>query len=505
MEVIFMKAQYILKKFAVFLIAGTLVCGTTVAHASTEARAQVDTSKHTVTEAEYQSLSLGTAPEGYKWVVVGPTAEVDASSCTHAHDEDCGADELLEHWFLQCIDFDKLDPAVSAIGTRGTAAECEAYMNANPAPEGYEWVSGSRIHVIDPNKCTHFHDSDCGALTNMYTYWLEQVETPAPDTDTGNDQIGGDENNGGDDQDSGDENNGGDDQNSGDENNGGDDQNSGDENNGGDDQNSGNENNGGDDQNNGDQNNGSGDDQTTGDNHPNGDQNSGNGNGQTGGDQSNNSGNSQTGDDQSNGNGNSQTGDDQNNDNGNDTITDNNGGSGNDTDDNTGNSDSAITTPDNGSDNGDSGNGGNGGSTPSDSNSNTAGNQIATGSTSTSATRTSFSRAIFAASTNGLVADNAVPTAAGTDFAAIADDILDVAENAEIEDNETPLASNSMDEQAVIEDAEVPLAAAEDTCIIHWIILLLTLLAGGYNLVRAFLRIRRNSEDSENEGNQQIA
>ena len=51
----------------------------------------------------------------------------------------------------------------------------------------------------------------------------------------------------------------------------------------------------------------------------------------------------------------------------------------------------------------------------------------------------------------------------------------------------------------MIDDEETPLAAAEDTCYIHWITLILTLLAGGYSLVRAFVRIRKDVEEAEQE------
>jgi hypothetical protein len=42
-----------------------------------------------------------------------------------------------------------------------------------------------------------------------------------------------------------------------------------------------------------------------------------------------------------------------------------------------------------------------------------------------------------------------------------------------------------------IADEDTPLGAAEDTCYVHWIILILTLLAGTYNVVRVFARRRR--------------
>ena len=75
-------------------------------------------------------------------------------------------------------------------------------------------------------------------------------------------------------------------------------------------------------------------------------------------------------------------------------------------------------------------------------------------------------------------------------------------------DEETPLADaaddavsddNTADDTKNIEDEATPLAATEDNCIIHWIILILTLVCGVYNLVRAFVRKSKNSEDAENE------
>ena len=78
----------------------------------------------------------------------------------------------------------------------------------------------------------------------------------------------------------------------------------------------------------------------------------------------------------------------------------------------------------------------------------------------------------------------------------------------DIMDEETPLADaaddtvsddNTADDTKNIEDEATPLAATEDNCIIHWIILILTLVCGVYNLVRAFVRKSKNSEDAENE------
>ena len=75
-------------------------------------------------------------------------------------------------------------------------------------------------------------------------------------------------------------------------------------------------------------------------------------------------------------------------------------------------------------------------------------------------------------------------------------------------DEETPLADaaddtvsddNTADDTKNIEDEATPLAATEDNCFIHWIILVLTLVCGAYNLVRAFVRKSKNSEDAENE------
>jgi hypothetical protein len=55
--------------------------------------------------------------------------------------------------------------------------------------------------------------------------------------------------------------------------------------------------------------------------------------------------------------------------------------------------------------------------------------------------------------------------------------------------------SNEADETVEIEDEDTPLGAAEDKCFIHWIILLLTLGAGGYNVMREFERI--NQQENE--------
>ena len=64
----------------------------------------------------------------------------------------------------------------------------------------------------------------------------------------------------------------------------------------------------------------------------------------------------------------------------------------------------------------------------------------------------------------------------------------------------TPLADSSDEtkETAVetIEDEDAPLAAAEDNCIIHWLILLLTLIAAGYTIIRVVL-VNRNEQEEE--------
>ena len=47
-----------------------------------------------------------------------------------------------------------------------------------------------------------------------------------------------------------------------------------------------------------------------------------------------------------------------------------------------------------------------------------------------------------------------------------------------------------------LEDEAVPLAAnpaGEDNCIIHWIMMILTIAFAGYNVVRAVLRQKRNA------------
>ena len=92
---------------------------------------------------------------------------------------------------------------------------------------------------------------------------------------------------------------------------------------------------------------------------------------------------------------------------------------------------------------------------------------------------------------------------------AVANNAADPADVTDIVDEETPLADaaddtaedtvsdNTADDTKNIEDEATPLAATEDNCIIHWIILILTLVCGAYNLVRAF--VRKKSEDAENE------
>ena len=89
---------------------------------------------------------------------------------------------------------------------------------------------------------------------------------------------------------------------------------------------------------------------------------------------------------------------------------------------------------------------------------------------------------------------------------AVANNAADPADVTDIMDEETPLADaaedpahDTADDTKNIEDEATPLAATEDNCIIHWIILILTLVCGAYNLVRAFVRKRKNSEDAENE------
>ena len=52
------------------------------------------------------------------------------------------------------------------------------------------------------------------------------------------------------------------------------------------------------------------------------------------------------------------------------------------------------------------------------------------------------------------------------------------------------------EEPVVLEDEAVPLAAnpaGEDNCIIHWIMMILTIVFAGYNVVRAVLRQKRNA------------
>lgn len=78
------------------------------------------------------------------------------------------------------------------------------------------------------------------------------------------------------------------------------------------------------------------------------------------------------------------------------------------------------------------------------------------------------------------------------------------AEEIEIVDEAVALADGDADDEdaktpavTTIEEEAAPLAAAEDNCIIHWIILLLTFICGGYHLVRAFFR--KNEEEDEKE------
>ena len=53
--------------------------------------------------------------------------------------------------------------------------------------------------------------------------------------------------------------------------------------------------------------------------------------------------------------------------------------------------------------------------------------------------------------------------------------------------------------QVVIEEEETPLAAREDRCIIHWIVLFLTILCAGYTIVRAFVRVREDEKADQKE------
>lgn len=55
---------------------------------------------------------------------------------------------------------------------------------------------------------------------------------------------------------------------------------------------------------------------------------------------------------------------------------------------------------------------------------------------------------------------------------------------------------NAKQEVTALEDEAVPLAAnpaGEDNCIIHWIMMILTIVFAGYNVVRAVLRQKRNA------------
>lgn len=67
-----------------------------------------------------------------------------------------------------------------------------------------------------------------------------------------------------------------------------------------------------------------------------------------------------------------------------------------------------------------------------------------------------------------------------------------------LEDEEVPLANvtddNAKQEVTALEDEAVPLAAnpaGEDNCIIHWIMMILTIVFAGYNVVRAVLRQKK--------------
>jgi hypothetical protein len=94
------------------------------------------------------------------------------------------------------------------------------------------------------------------------------------------------------------------------------------------------------------------------------------------------------------------------------------------------------------------------------------------------------------------IADEGTPLADGTD-----EGTADTTDEVTIADEDTPLASGTdeevTDNEVEINDEETPLAAAEDNCIIHWIIFLLTLIAGIYNLVRAYVRSRKDNEEEE--------
>ena len=64
------------------------------------------------------------------------------------------------------------------------------------------------------------------------------------------------------------------------------------------------------------------------------------------------------------------------------------------------------------------------------------------------------------------------------------------------EDNGDNSADGGSEEGIVLEEEAVPLAAnpaGEDNCIIHWIMMILTIVFAGYNVVRAVLRQKRNA------------
>jgi hypothetical protein len=114
-----------------------------------------------------------------------------------------------------------------------------------------------------------------------------------------------------------------------------------------------------------------------------------------------------------------------------------------------------------------------------------------------------------AGNTPAAVADD---DAAANEVTTIADEDTPLADGANdgitddgmiIEDEDTPLASGieedtteTIDEVEIADEA-TPLGAAEDNCIIHWIIFLLTLISGIYNLVRAYVRSRKDNEEEE--------
>lgn len=88
------------------------------------------------------------------------------------------------------------------------------------------------------------------------------------------------------------------------------------------------------------------------------------------------------------------------------------------------------------------------------------------------------------------------PTVNPTDGPTDTDDAEEVEDAANSSDSDSDKADNKKSTTTIAE-SDIPLAAAEDNCIIHWIIFLLTIAFGMYNIVRIYARVHEDEKETE--------